>query len=114
MYLTLSIWFSDSEPLTFEKLASQTTATNSTIYIGKVKCDDLTLRSLFTRFGKIEEFWNLRHNKTAFVKYDNKKSACSAIMEMNGVIIGQQKITCAWGTEQSKSSFFITYLFYFQ
>ena len=53
MYLTLSIWFSDSEPLTFEKLASQTTATNSTIYIGKVKCDDLTLRSLFTRFGKI-------------------------------------------------------------
>merc|ERR1712029_657177 len=41
----------------------------------------------------------LRDKGYAFVRFDNKESACSAIVAVNGTDIGGSSVKCSWGKE---------------
>ena len=83
----------------FMEVFQQASAMNFTVY-----CDGLTDKPFntvfeaFKPFGKIEEITRLLGGD-AFVRYDNKESACSAILALNGSDIGGSSVKCSWRKE---------------
>merc|ERR1711936_1499333 len=58
-----------------------------------------TIRAAFSPYGRIMEIRYFRDKGYAFVRFDNKESACSAIVAVNGTEIGGQSVKCSWGKE---------------
>ena len=61
--------------------------------------DENTIRAAFTPYGRILEIRYFRDKGYAFVRYDNKESACSAIVAVNMTQIAGQSVKCSWGKE---------------
>ena len=88
------------KPLNYEEMFRQASASNFTVYCGGVtECDENTLRRAFSTYGRILEIRFFRDKGYAFVRFDNKESACSAIVAVHGTQIAGQIAKCSWGKE---------------
>ena len=88
------------KPLDYDEMFRQASPNNCTVYCGGVTdCDENTLRRSFSTFGRILEIRFFRDKGYAFVRFDNKESACSAIVAVHGTQISGQIAKCSWGKE---------------
>lgn len=88
------------KPLNYDEMFRQASPSNCTVYCGGVTdCDENTLRRAFSTYGRILEIRFFRDKGYAFVRYDNKESACSAIVAVHGTQIAGQTAKCSWGKE---------------
>lgn len=88
------------KPLNYDEMFRQASASNCTVYCGGVtECDENTLRRAFSTYGRILEIRFFRDKGYAFVRFDNKESACSAIVAVHGTQIAGQIAKCSWGKE---------------
>ncbi len=86
--------------LNYEDVFKQASAVNFTVYCGGCSnSDENTIRAAFAPYGRIMEIRYFRDKGYAFVRYDNKESACSAIVAVNGTEIAGQSVKCSWGKE---------------
>ena len=77
---------------------------NFTVYCGGITdSDENTIRAAFSPYGRILEIRYFRDKGYAFVRYDNKESACSAIVAVHGSDIGGSSVKCSWGKENPGS-----------
>ena len=84
----------------FMEVFQQASAMNFTVYCGGVSdSDENTIRAAFSPYGRILEIRYFRDKGYAFVRFDNKESACSAIVAVNGTDIGGSSVKCSWGKE---------------
>merc|ERR1719422_1098819 len=91
---------SSGKSLKYEEVFQQASAMNFTVYCGGVSdSDENTIRAAFSPYGRIMEIRYFRDKGYAFVRFDNKESACSAIVAVNGTEIGGQSVKCSWGKE---------------
>jgi len=88
------------QALEYEEVFSQSSPHNCTVYVGGVTSgDEAALRRAFSNFGRIMEVRYFKDKGYAFVRYDNKESACNAIVALHGAEIGGQNVKCSWGKE---------------
>lgn len=88
------------KPLQYDEMFRQASPSNCTVYCGGITdCDENTLRRTFSTYGRILEIRFFRDKGYAFVRYDNKESACSAIVAVHGTQIAGQMAKCSWGKE---------------
>jgi len=87
--------------LTYDDVFNRSSPSNCTVYCGGVAdTDENTLRREFSTFGRIMEIRYFKDKGYAFIRFNNKESACSAIVAMNGKdIAGSAPIRCSWGKE---------------
>lgn len=86
--------------LNYDEVFQQASPMNFTVYCGGVAdSDENTIRGSFSPYGRILEIRYFRDKGYAFIRYDNKESACSAIVAVNGTEIGGQSVKCSWGKE---------------
>lgn len=86
--------------LNYDEVFSQASAMNFTVYCGGVSdSDENTIRAAFSPYGRIMEIRYFRDKGYAFIRYDNKESACSAIVAVNGTDLAGQSVKCSWGKE---------------
>jgi len=87
-------------PLEYDEVFHQSSPSNCTVYVGGVTTgDENALRRAFTSFGRIMEVRYFKDKGYAFVRYDNKESACNAIVALHCTECGGQIIKCSWGKE---------------
>jgi len=88
------------KPLEFDDVFNQSSSTNCTVYAGGCTSgDESALRRAFNPFGRIMEVRYFKDKGYAFVRYDNKESACNAIVALHNTEVGGQNIKCSWGKE---------------
>ncbi len=88
------------KPLDYDEMFNQATASNTTVFCGGVgESDENTLRRTFSPFGRIVEIRFFRDKGYAFIRFDNKESACNAIVAVHGTQIDGQIAKCSWGKE---------------
>merc|ERR1712113_1103452 len=58
-----------------------------------------TIRAAFSPYGRIMEVRYFKDKGYAFVRFDNKESACNAIVALHLTEVGNQVIKCSWGKE---------------
>jgi len=86
--------------LNYDEVFRQSSATNTTVYIGgTTSSDEIVIREAFKLYGKIVEVRYFKDKGYAFVRYDNKESAASAIVACHLTEVGGQTIKCSWGKE---------------
>lgn len=86
--------------LNYDEVFKQSSTTNTTVYIGgTTTSDEVTIREAFKLYGKIVEVRYFKDKGYAFVRYDNKESAASAIVACHLTEVGGQTIKCSWGKE---------------
>lgn len=86
--------------LNYEEVFQQASAMNFTVYCGGISdSDENTIRAAFSPYGRIMEIRYFRDKGYAFIRYDNKESACSAIVAVNGTDLAGQNVKCSWGKE---------------
>ena len=86
--------------LDFDEVYKQSSPNNCTVYVGGCSSgDESALRRAFNQFGRILEVRYFKDKGYAFVRYDNKESACNAIVGLNSTEIGGQMVKCSWGKE---------------
>lgn len=86
--------------LEYEEVFNQSSGTNCTVYAGGCTSGDETaLRRAFGTFGRIMEVRYFKDKGYAFVRYDNKESACNAIVALHCTEVGGQTVKCSWGKE---------------
>jgi len=91
---------SGGKNLNYDEVFGLASAMNFTVYCGGVmNSDENTIRAAFTPYGRILEIRYFRDKGYAFVRYDNKESACSAIVAVNMTQIAGQSVKCSWGKE---------------
>ncbi|KAL3147438.1 hypothetical protein ABBQ38_014500 [Trebouxia sp. C0009 RCD-2024] len=75
---------------------------NCNVYVGNVSPDvsDADLRHHFGPYGDITDVKIYRKGGYGFVNYLDHSEAVHAIVAMNGHIIGNKAINCAWGRHQ--------------
>merc|ERR1712130_113521 len=66
---------------------------------GFTQGDENALRRAFGQFGRIMEVRYFKDKGYAFVRYDNKESACNAIVALHLTEVGGQVVKCSWGKE---------------
>ena len=82
--------------LEYDEVFNQSSTTNCTVYAGGCSTgDENALRRAFTPFGRIMEVRYFKDKGYAFVRYDNKESACNAIVALHCTEVG------IWGGEVS-------------
>jgi len=88
-------------PLKYEDVFARASPANCTVYVGGLtgNGDEELLRRTFVPFGRILEVRHFRDKGYAFVRFDNKESACNAIVAVNGSDVGGGLVRCAWGKE---------------
>merc|ERR1719290_27317 len=87
-------------PLDYDEVFQQSSSSNCTVYVGGVTTgDENALRRAFSPFGRILEVRYFKDKGYAFVRYDNKESACNAIVALHSTDVGGQNIKCSWGKE---------------
>jgi len=70
------------------------------VYVGGCTSgDENALRRAFNPFGRIMEVRYFKDKGYAFVRYDNKESACNAIVALHCTDVGGQNVKCSWGKE---------------
>lgn len=91
-----------SGPLDPATVASQTPATNSTIYIGNLipYTSQSDLLPLFQPYGYIMEIRMQADRGFAFVKMDSHESAARAIVGLQGVAVHGRGVKCSWGKDR--------------
>ena len=86
--------------LDFDEVFNQSSPNNCTVYVGGCSTgDEGALRRAFNPFGRILEVRYFKDKGYAFVRYDNKESACNAIVAVNSTEVGGQIVKCSWGKE---------------
>lgn len=86
--------------LNYDEVFRQSSPTNCTVYVGGTTTGDETvLREAFKLYGKIMEIRYFKDKGYAFVRFDNKESACSSIVACHLTEVGGQVIKCSWGKE---------------
>merc|ERR1711936_877930 len=86
--------------LNYDDVFGTAGANNFTVYCGGISdSNEDTIRAAFSPYGRIMEIRYFRDKGYAFVRFDNKESACSAIVAVNGTEIGGQSVKCSWGKE---------------
>ena len=86
--------------LDFDDVFKQSSPNNCTVYVGGCSSgDESALRRAFNQWGRILEVRYFKDKGYAFVRYDNKESACNAIVGLNQTEIGGQLVKCSWGKE---------------
>ena len=86
--------------LNYDEVFGNASAMNFTVYCGGISdSDENTIRAAFSPYGRIMEIRYFRDKGYAFIRYDNKESACSAIVAVNGTDIGGSSVKCSWGKE---------------
>lgn len=90
--------------MNYEEVFNRSSPSNCTVYCGGViESDEATIRREFNTFGRIMEVRYFRDKGYAFIRYNNKESACSAIVAMHGKDIGGtgNSVKCSWGKESA-------------
>merc|ERR1719468_715039 len=83
--------------LNYDEVFRQSSATNTTVYIGgTTSSDEIVIREAFKLYGKIVEVRYFKDKGYAFVRYDNKESAASAIVACHLTEVGGQTIKWSW------------------
>ena len=86
--------------LNYDDVFGQASSGNFTVYCGGISdSNEDTIRAAFSPYGRIMEIRYFRDKGYAFVRFDNKESACSAIVAVNSSDIGGQSVKCSWGKE---------------
>jgi len=86
--------------LNYDDTFASASAANFTVYCGGISdSNEDTIRAAFSPYGRIMEIRYFRDKGYAFVRFDNKESACSAIVAVNSSDIGGQSVKCSWGKE---------------
>ncbi len=86
--------------LNYDDVFAQASAANCTAYCGGLlNGDENLIRRTFSPFGRIMEVRYFRDKGYAFIRYDNKESACNAIVAMHGSEINGNIVKCSWGKE---------------
>jgi len=86
--------------LNYDEVFRQSSSSNTTVYIGgTTSADEHIIRDAFKLYGKIQEIRYFKDKGYAFCRYDNKESACSAIVACHLTEVGGQTIKCSWGKE---------------
>jgi len=89
----------------FDDVFNQSSPNNCTVYVGGCSSgDESALRRAFNPFGRILEVRYFKDKGYAFVRYDNKESACNAIVGLNSTEVGGQLVKCSWGKEGGGNS----------
>ena len=84
---------------------NRSSATNFTVYCGGISdSDENSIRRVFSQYGRIMEIRYFKDKGYAFIRYDNKESACSAIVAVHCTDIDGQNVKCSWGKENPGSS----------
>lgn len=60
---------------------------------------DDDLRQVFVKYGTVIEVRVFRQQGYAFVRFDSKESAGSAIYNVSGTEINGSPVRCSWGKE---------------
>eukprot|EP00095_Tigriopus_kingsejongensis_P000528 snap_masked-scaffold356_size197960-processed-gene-0.11 protein:Tk00528 transcript:snap_masked-scaffold356_size197960-processed-gene-0.11-mRNA-1 annotation:"nucleolysin tiar" len=86
--------------LNYDDVFNQASDVNCTVYCGGLAHgDDTIIRRSFSPFGRIMEVRYFKDKGYAFVRFDNKESACNAIVAMHGQEVAGQSVKCSWGKE---------------
>jgi len=95
----------DKNKLDYDDMFNRSSATNFTVYCGGISdSDENSIRRVFSQYGRIMEIRYFKDKGYAFVRYDNKESACSAIVAVHCTDIDGQNVKCSWGKENPGSS----------
>jgi len=101
----------DKNKLDYDDMFNRSSATNFTVYCGGINdSDEDSIRRVFSQYGRIMEIRYFQDKGYAFVRYDNKESACSAIVAVHCTDIDGQNVKCSWGKENPSSSNPATYM----
>lgn len=88
------------KPLDYDTVFNQASEMNHTVYVGGLaESDDNQIRRAFSTFGRIQEVRYFKDKGYAFVRFDNKESACNAIVALNMTEISGSTVKCSWGKE---------------
>lgn len=92
----------DNKQLSFDEVFHLASPLNCTVYCGGLtNGDDNSLRRAFSPFGRILEVRYFKDKGYAFIRYDNKESACNAIVALHGTDVAGQTVKCSWGKENA-------------
>jgi len=88
--------------LDYYTVLMQASPTNTTVYIGNIGPDtpEPELRSIFVRYGFIEELRVHPDKGYGFVRFQSHDVAARAIVGAHGTTIGSRQIRCSWGKER--------------
>ena len=74
--------------LNYDDVFGQASPANFTVYCGGISdSNEDRIRAAFSPYGRIMEIRYFRDKGYAFVRFDNKESACSAIVAVNRLVI---------------------------
>ena len=83
----------DKNKLDYDEMFNRSSATNFTVYCGGIsESDENSIRRVFSQYGRIMEIRYFKDKGYAFVRYDNKESACSAIVAAHCTDIDGQNV----------------------
>lgn len=87
----------------FEEIATQSPASNSTIYVGNLPANtpENVVRTSFQNYGTIEEVRIQPGRCFGFVKFQNHDQATNAIIGSYDMTLGGQPIRCSWGKQKT-------------
>lgn len=91
----------EQKPLVFDEVFGQSSPMNCTVYCGGLlNGDENIIRRTFMPFGRIVEVRYFKDKGYAFIRYDNKESACNAIVALHGTQVTEgHNVRCSWGKE---------------
>ena len=89
-------------PLTFDVVAGQTPAFNTTVYVGNLipYATQADLIPLFQGYGYIVEIRMQADKGFAFVKLDTHENAAMAICQLQGQLVHGRPVKCSWGKDR--------------
>ncbi|KAA0184839.1 hypothetical protein HAZT_HAZT010838 [Hyalella azteca] len=87
--------------LDYDEVFSQTTGTNTTVFVGGLKQDvtEESLQQAFHSYGAIDKIKIFKEKGYAFIKYTCKEHACQAIVAQHNSNLNGQTIRCSWGKD---------------
>jgi nucleolysin TIA-1/TIAR len=87
------------QTLTYDEVYNQTDESNTTVYCGGVQSEltEQLMRESFCEFGTIRDVKAFKEKGFAFIRFDTKDEATTAIVEMNGKQINGYPVKCSWG-----------------
>jgi len=95
--------YAPSGPLTYEQVAAQTPAFNTTVYVGNLVpyTTQADLIPLFQGIGYLSEIRMQADRGFAFVKLDTHEHASLAIVQLQGQLVHGRPIKCSWGKDRA-------------
>eukprot|EP00339_Tiarina_fusa_P013961 CAMPEP_0117059360 /NCGR_PEP_ID=MMETSP0472-20121206/41228_1 /TAXON_ID=693140 ORGANISM="Tiarina fusus, Strain LIS" /NCGR_SAMPLE_ID=MMETSP0472 /ASSEMBLY_ACC=CAM_ASM_000603 /LENGTH=413 /DNA_ID=CAMNT_0004777027 /DNA_START=84 /DNA_END=1325 /DNA_ORIENTATION=+ len=89
----------------YSEVATQSTSTNTTVYVGNLPTSitESALGTTFQKFGSIAEVRVQKGKGYAFVKFHTHEQAARAIVAANETTIEGHPIRCSWGKERTNA-----------